>query len=536
MPRITDSIVDVVLISPENRKYSISLPFALLYLSSYLEANSVSTQIIDLKDTRRAFSRLRRQPESYDKVVVDYIKKNRPVLVGLTCYTSEYNSVMRTARMIKESADVFIVVGGVHPTLMPQDFLFEQSPVDFVIMGDGETPLLGLVNSLKRGDESYKKTHGVGYFEMTDKRAVTHGCNVELDLSRFPMPDYQKIDMDFYTRPDIEHVRWLPISGVSIFTGRGCPYNCEFCAVNFLRSLNKNAAKMRYRPVEQVIEEIKLLVKNYRIDGFYVLDDCFMVNEERTTEFCRKLIAERLDLIWGCETRVNLVRSERLLKLMKMAGCIQMDFGVETGSPGMLNAVNKEVTVEEIKTAFRLCRKTGIRTFANILFNLPNETKEDVVLTHLFLNQIKPSVVGCATTVPLLGTALYEKHVFPRLTPQEYELYNLNVYEDIVDKRFKLACHDLDLIKIVRRLNNKYMDSLSNWCRVPNSIPLNFRYWRKILASYNWQKYLSVYMRMLFQKPFLCGVIIFKKACSKFKLIRSIMQSISNKLELSDSG
>lgn len=510
--------VDVVLISPEKRKYYQSVPFALLYLSSYLEASGVSTRVIDLKDTARFIPRASRQGEPYNKVVVDVIKESRPILVGLACYTSEYNSVMQTARRIKEAVNTVIVVGGVHPTLMPHDFLFKESPVDFVIMGDGETPLSGLVNSIKRGDDSYKRTSGVGYFEVTENKAVTQGCHVEPDLSKFPMPDYKKINMDFYTKPDIEHVRWLSIAGVSIFTGRGCPYNCEFCAVNFLRSLNKEAAKMRYRPIVQVIEEIEFLVKEYHIDGFYVLDDCFMVQEERTVEFCQKLIARRLDLIWGCETRANLIRNESLLKLMKSAGCIQMDFGVETGSPDMLKGINKQVTVEQIKTVFGLCKKNGIRTFANILFNLPNETEKDVALTHQLLGEIRASVVGCGTTVPLLGTALYEKYVFPKLTPAEYELYNLNVYEEIVDKRFKLAQHALETGSMVRRLNNKYMDPVSYWCRLPSEIPLIFSYWRKILTSYHWWKYLSVYARMLFLKPVLHMCILLKKVHHRCKV------------------
>lgn len=509
--------VDVVLVSPENRKYFKYVPFALLYLSSYLEANGVSTRIIDLKDMTRGFSRAPRLTESYDRTVVNFIKESRPILVGLTCYTSEYNSVIKTARMIKEAVDTFIVVGGVHPTLMPHDFLFEKSPVDFVIMGDGEMPLLRLVNSIKQDDNSYKRIPGVGYFEIEENKVVTQGCNVELDLSKFPMPDYGKINMDFYTNPDIEHIRWLSIAGVSIFTSRGCPYNCEFCAVNFLKSLNRDAAKMRYRPIDQVIEEIEFLVKKYHIDGFYVLDDCFMVQEERTVEFCQKLIAKRLNLIWGCETRVNLIRNENLLKLMKSAGCIQMDFGVETGSPDMLKGVNKQVTVEQIKTAFQLCRRNGIRTFANILFNLPNETEEDVVLTHQLLSEIKPSVVGCGTTVPLLGSVLYEKYVFPKLTLQEYELYNLNVYEKIVDERFKLAQHDLDFVSIVRRLNNKYLDPVLYCYRLPSAIPLISIYWRKILTSYHWRKYLSVYTRMLFLKPVLHTIVFLKKVYHRFK-------------------
>jgi radical SAM superfamily enzyme YgiQ (UPF0313 family) len=487
---------DIVLISPEARKHHMYLPFALLYLSSFLEEKGVSTKIIDIKKrVGSTLQRLREKPfkQTYIDTVISTIKRNNPLLVGLTCYTSEYNSVMEIAKIIKKEANVKVVVGGVHPTLMPQDFLFAESPVDFAIIGDGETPLVKLFESIKQKKEWYKETRGIAYFDIEKHCLVNQGSNVESDLSKFPMPDYLKIDMSFYTKPSIENVRWLLFSGVSIFTGRGCPYNCEFCAVNFLRNLNKEASKMRYRSIDQVIEEIEFLKKEYHIDAFYVIDDCFMVSRERTKEFCLKLIEKKLNMVWGAETRANLlVKDEGLLQLMKKAGLIQLDFGVESGSSEMLKEINKQVSIDQIRMAFEMCKKNGIRTYANILFNIPNETDEDIMLTDKFLKEIKPTVVGCGTTVPLLGTALYEKYVFPKLTPKEYELYNLNVYDAIVDDRFKLNKHKLNLTPIVRKLNKKY-----NELRTMSFRPI---YWRKVFTSYHLSDYLLGYLNM-FIKP-----------------------------------
>lgn len=503
---------DVLLISPESRKYGKYLPVALLSLSSFLESKGVSTKIVDLKEDRGIlFNRTGRPEDYFSETVLNVIRQTGPQLVGLTCYTAEYNNVMALAKKIKEAQSVPIVVGGVHPTLMPQDFLFKGSPVDFVIRGDGENPLLELFNSIKQKNVAYKQMTGVGYYDAAADTMVTQGCHVERDLSKFPMPDYRKIDMDYYTKPDIEHVRWMSLAGVSIFTSRGCPYNCEFCAVNFLRSLNKEAGRMRYRSIDQVIDELEFLKREYRIDGFYVLDDCFMVSRERVIEFCDKLKARRLDLIWGAETRVNLIKDDFLIRYMKKAGLVQLDFGVESGSPRMLKEINKQITIDQIRHAFALCRKNGIRTYANILFNMPKETAEDVELTHQLLEEIKPTVVGCGVTVPLLGTALYDKYVFPRLTKEEYELYNGNVYEEIVDKRFKLAHHDINLQMTVRKLNSKYLPALSYNLRLPGAIPLSLPYWRKVFCSYYFMGYLRIYSLFLI-RPLLEMMVLFKNA------------------------
>ncbi|HHT9138679.1 MAG TPA: B12-binding domain-containing radical SAM protein [Candidatus Wunengus sp. YC60] len=495
MPLTNNQRSDVILISPENRKNQIYPPFALLFLSSCLEANGISTKIIDIKsEPMSLFQQIRAPNESkeiYFKTIRDTIKSDSPLLVGLTCYTSEYNSVMEVAKIIKETTNTKVVVGGVHATIMPQDFLFKGSPVDFVIIGDGETPLLRLCESIKNKNGSYRQTTGIAYFD--NNKIINQGCNVELDLNKFPILDYSKIDMKFYTKPNTGNIRWLLLSAVSIFTGRGCPYNCEFCAVNYLRDLNKDSGKMRYRSIDQVIEELEILKNEYHIDGFYVLDDCFMTSKERVVEFCKKLIKKDLKLIWAAETRVNLIKDESLLELMKKAGLIQLDFGVESGSPNMLIEINKKITVEQIKKAFELCRKHRIRTYANILFNIPNESEEDILLTNKLLNEIKPSVVGCGTTVPLLGSPLYEKFVFPKLTPQEYELYNLDVYERIVDERFRFAKHNLDLNNIVKKLNNKYSEI--------RTMPFTILYWEKVLKSYHLVNYLNAYLNVLLIKP-----------------------------------
>ena len=485
---------DIILISPEGRKQQIYLPYALLFLSSYIEEKGFSTKIIDLKEREKGI--FSQQDDSFSQYyrdsILNMIKEDSPSLIALTCYTSEYNAVMDIAKFIKANADVKIVAGGVHPTLMPQDFLFDGSPVDFVVVGDGETPLVKLLESFRNDNTAYKSTEGIAYFDSLKQKLIQQGCNIESDLSKFPMPDYSKIDMAFYTKPNIGNIRWLLFSGVSIFTGRGCPYSCEFCAVNFLRGLNQKASKMRYRSVDQVIEEIEFLKKEYHIDCFYVLDDCFMIDKERTKDFCKKLIERKVDLIWGAETRVNLFKEDDgLLALMKDAGLIQLDFGVESGSPAMLKEINKQITVEQTQRAFDMCKKHGIRTYANMLFNIPNETEKDIQLSYEHLKRIRPSVVGCGTTVPLLGSALYEKYVNPKLSTEEYELYNLDVYESIVDERFRLNKHNQDLTRIVRKLNRKYSEL--------RTIPMNSIYWKNIFKSYHLKDYIWGYCDMLTQ-------------------------------------
>jgi len=479
MPSQKNKTSNIILISPITRAYSIYLPFALLYLSSYLESYGIFTKIIDLKIRNK--ERYIDFENRYINTVLKSIDENGPLLIGLTCFTAEYNLTMKLAQTIRNNTNTPIVVGGVHATLKPQEFIFPGSPIDFAVIGEGETPLLTLANVLKN-KYSFKELKSTAYLGSNNKMQVNGVCNVEKDLSKFPMPNYDKIDMNFYVQPSTGQVRFLLLSGIQILTSRGCPYSCDFCANNYLRSKNKACPSVRYRPIDQIIEELELLVKKYEIDGFYAMDDCFMILKERTVEFCEKLIKKELNLVWGAETRVNFATDEKLLRLMKKSGLIQLDFGVESGSPSMLKEINKQQTVKQIEAAFKLCKKVGIRTFANIMFNLPNETEKDVILTEKLLNDIKPSVLAMALTVPLLGTKIYEKYVFPKLTPPEYELYNKSPYYGIVDDRFILARYIIDFKKLTAKLRLKY--------GLFGGISLSPIYLRKLIKS----KYLLVYI------------------------------------------
>jgi radical SAM superfamily enzyme YgiQ (UPF0313 family) len=476
-------------------------PFAFLFLSSYLEAHGISTDIIDIKERRQVPHPQKDFERAFFKTVIDRIKRDSPLLVGTTCYTAEYKSVMELITNIKNEVDIKIVVGGTHATLKPEDFIYEGSPVDFAVCGDGETPLLKLFGSLSNNDNSYKDVEGIAYLDpKNDRELVCNGTHVEVDITNHPMPDYSKIDMNFYTEPSRAHIRFLLLSGTQIFTSRGCPYSCEFCAVGILRSKNKKAAKMRYRSLDQVIEEIELLRKDYKIDCFYTVDDCFMTKKDRTREFCEKLLSKNLGLIWGAETRADYLREEDegLLKLMKRAGLVQLDFGVESGSPAMLREIKKNVKIDQVKTAFELCKKNGIRTYANIMYNLPNETVEDVELTNKMIDEIKPTIVGAATTVPLLGTPLYEKYFHPKLQPSEYGIYNESVYDEIVDERFRLSKHDLDVSSVVKKINRKY------YYNPFKSITFKWFYWKTVLKSHYsisyLKKFLGIFLTALTKK------------------------------------
>ena len=385
---------DIAFVSPGSRSVSSRPPLGYMYMSSFLEQNGISTEIVDIKG-------IADRSQAIEETIRQTIRL-KPKMVGLTCLTPEVLEVRQFAKRIKEKLpETKLLVGGVHTTLIPQDLLFKGSLLDYAIIGEGEETSLELVNAIKDG-KSLKGIRGIAFLDNSGKLVKTQPRPL-MDLNKLPMPAFEKVPMDYYTKPSLYCIRGIPISGFFVFTSRGCPSRCKFC-------VNKNifGRVIRFRDAVKVVDEIELLAKKYKIDGFFIYDDTFAVNKKHVEAICNGMKERKLDLIWGCQTRVNLV-TEDIMRKMKQAGCVQVEFGVESGSPENLIRLRKDITVPQIKNAFRICKKLKFRTFANFMINTPDETEEDVQMTIDLARKLKADVNLFNITTPYPGTEIYDE-------------------------------------------------------------------------------------------------------------------------------
>ncbi len=467
----------ISLISPPPRANSRQIPSALIYLAAWLDREGISNDIIDKKIQRDPFVSIGMADiEQISNEIIDQIRDNGPMFVGLPCYTTEYTAVMSLVKRIKEQCDVKIIIGGLHAALKHEDFLFENSPVDFVVIGEGEITLSELIKACVQG-LPLENINGIA-FRKGNEIIKTQSRERIVDLGILPQPAYRKIDMDYYLQPTRYVVRLLLLSGLHIFTTRGCPNQCTFCA---------NKTRMvTYRPLKDVIEEIEWLRMNYGIESFYIADDTFCLKKERVFEFIRLLNKLPHKLVWAMETTVRSI-DEQMIRELKKAGCIQIDFGVESGSQDALNRMKKGITIEQIENAFRLCKRYGIRTYSTLMFNTPEETEDDVKKTISLMKRIKATNYGINLTVPYLGTEIYEKYVFPKLTREDYHIYSDPELAHIIpDKRFWLARHNLNLDKLYIGILLRF-----TFFRKVFDITLNGNYWLTLLRSKRKREYIT---------------------------------------------
>ncbi|MFA5139614.1 MAG: radical SAM protein [Elusimicrobiota bacterium] len=484
MPVQTHRSPDITFVVSPANALSVYMPFYFLYLAGYLEKRGFSVEILNPHE---------KDPASNVASILRELQAKRPRYVGLACFVTDYHMVYDLCRRIKNELGLKTLVGNAHPSIAPEDFLDEGSPFDIVVRGEGELTVSEILSS--SGDAgALEKIGGVafrrdGAVHLTEKRKL-------MDLAQCGMPAYHLIDVGWYRRPTKNLIRRLATVGTAIYTGRGCPFKCTFCASNTVWNSNRRADSqpIRKRPLPQVMEELRILQDDYGFDFFYVLDDTFGVREKDILDFCDAYKNSGLEMLWGAETRVGCISNEQIIKVLKDAGCIQLDFGVESGSPRMLKAIRKGCTVERVVRAFGLCKKGEMRTFANILVNLPGEDIEDLRKTEELLATIRPTYTSIGVTQPYPGTEICGNLGFP-LSKEDYRSLN----RLFPDNRFRLCVHDRDLRRLLLRWFIRYgIYTPVEW----SLFRAGRAYWSKILSSKHRLTYIRFMARELLVSPF----------------------------------
>jgi radical SAM superfamily enzyme YgiQ (UPF0313 family) len=236
-----------------------------------------------------------------------------------------------------------------------------------------------------------------------------------------------------------------PVDTMSVL--RGCPYKCAYCETRQLWGTTCRA----FSP-QRVIDEIKNMAKNYGTRGIYFVGDNFTINKKRTSEICRLIKENKLDIKWTCETRADLVNKDLLVD-MKSAGCQTIFFGVESGSLRIQEKLNKNIDLEEVRRTFELCKQVGIRTATSFMLGIPGETVEDMQATFKFAKSLNADVCMFNTYIACPGSSLYD------------EVISQGLYDQMDNYLARVRTKDFDydlLLKIQRDFQRKCQKSAAS--------------------------------------------------------------------------
>ena len=326
------------------------------------------------------------------KRIIDIIKKTRPSCVGISYLTPLKCVVERIAHLIKETDnDIPVIVGSFHPTFVPNDVMLNPD-INFVVRGEGEIPLLHLIEVLKKDNPKLETVPGISYREKNGQ--VKHNPVAEIihNLDELPFP----------ARDLVMNCNYDSYRLHSIITARGCPYTCSFCADRRLWG-----GKVRRRSVGNVIKELKLLSDTYNMSCVDIVDGTFTFDRKYVKQFCRSIIQHKLNIKWRCTARYDNL-DEDLIQLMKKANCDGLYFGLESGSDRLLKTMGKKIAVSKILEISKLVYESGIPSAASILLGLPDESKEDIVETLKLMRKVKTDLLDVNSYIPLPGTPLYD--------------------------------------------------------------------------------------------------------------------------------
>ncbi|MBS3117900.1 radical SAM protein [Candidatus Woesearchaeota archaeon] len=322
------------------------------------------------------------------------LERVKPEIIGMAALTFTLLDTLHMAKIVKEiNPNIKIVFGGPHATMFPYETI-KQDAVDMVVIGEGERTFPELVENI-RDEGKLRKVNGLMFKDKKGEVVVTPPRELIQDLDKIPIPDRT---LTPYKKYSSVLAKRNPLT--TMITSRGCPFRCTFCD-----RPQAGGKSWRARSPKLVVDEMEQ-IKNLGINEILFYDDTWTMDMKRAEEICNEILRRKLDMVWDIRTRVDRVTPE-LIELMKKAGCHRINFGVESGTEEGLKTIKKEVNLEKVEKAFRICKKVGMETLGYLMIGLPGETREQMMQTIKFAKKVKPNFCHFTVFTPFPDTEVW---------------------------------------------------------------------------------------------------------------------------------
>ncbi|MFC1828241.1 radical SAM protein [Thermodesulfobacteriota bacterium] len=366
------------------------VPIGVYYVASLLKENGYDTEILNWHNINETPHRIR-----------EILMEKNPDVIGFSILQANRWGGIEIARIAKDiNPGVKIVFGGSSPTFLWEHFLTHFPEIDVVVVGEGEYPFLNLVKCIEKSDDLHLEDIDGIAFRKDGRIIKTREAEPIRNLDELPNPakyfEYQHLSLT-----------------------RGCTGKCKFCG-----SPKFWGTRVRSHSADYFIEQLELLYSK-GVTFFYFSDDTFTFNKKIVIEICKRIIEKNLMITWVAISRVNFV-SEEVVSWMRKAGCIQISYGVESGSEKIRKILNKKINTDQVEKAFAITALYGILPRAYFIYGNPGESPRTIRESIDLIRKIKPLVIHFFILSIFPGTALYS----------EYKK-KLNVTDDIWLKRIE---------------------------------------------------------------------------------------------------
>jgi radical SAM superfamily enzyme YgiQ (UPF0313 family) len=358
----------------------------LLYISAYLDQHQIKHELFDTTF-------------STEEKWFDFVDRNKPEIIAFYVNFLTKVNILRMIEKLKHDdrfKDTKIILGGPDVTYNAENYL--KHGADFLVVGEGEDTLVDLIKQYS-GEQKYDEVPGLIYLSDERKLIKNEARQMIKDIDVLPIPNRNKINIESYLSAwKLNHGK----SALNISTQRGCPYSCRWC------SKAVYGQSYRRRSPQLVVDEIEELIKVYKPDMLWFVDDVFTINEKWINGLTQEMMDRNISIPFECITRAEHLNDDILTKL-KSIGCHRIWIGAESGSQRILDLMDRKVKVQQVIDMIKLCKEHGIETGTFIMIGYPTETEQDIEETIQYLKDANPDLFTVTTAYPILGTELYEQ-------------------------------------------------------------------------------------------------------------------------------
>jgi anaerobic magnesium-protoporphyrin IX monomethyl ester cyclase len=357
-------------------------PLGILYLSSHLRAKGFDVDVYDSTFGSR---------EELFRILND----GPPAILGI------YGNLMTRASVLEiivaaRRAGWHVILGGPEPANYADEYL--DSGADVIVQGEGEVAMESLMGAPFE-PSAWLKIRGIVFRGPGGGIVRTSPAPLIADLDAQPWPDRERIDLSRYLKTWREH---HGMGSVSVITARGCPYRCNWCSHSVYGHTH------RRRSPRAVAEEVEWLLGRYEPDMLWIADDVFTIHPGWLFEYAAELKRRGICTPFECITRADRV-NERIAATLADLGCMRVWIGSESGSQRILDAMQRGVTVEQVRRAVELCRQNGIQTGMFLMWGYEGEGIGDIEATVNHVRTCNPDIFFTTVSYPIKGTPYFDK-------------------------------------------------------------------------------------------------------------------------------
>lgn len=367
---------NILFVNPTGDEEVAGFGLGIAYLSSVLRRLGKTVSLLDLVNIRIGDPKMK-----LEKSVHDF----KPDIIGFSIHNRTFKSSKKLISFLRTIYSGGILIGG--PEVTVRNGILEEIPeADIAVIGEAEDTLPELLRCMEESSD-ISNVDGI-VWRQRGKIIANNPRKLKKDLDLIPFPDFEVYGIKFFDK-------------YPIMTSRGCPFDCSFCS----STLGKI---WRRRTPENVIDEIKIAIKKYKIKMIQFVDPAVNIMPERVIEICELMLREKIDVPWSAQgVRADLI-TDKLVMKMKAAGCKRLYVGIESLDPEVYAEIGKSETIEEIKQGIRIAKNHGLEVHGFLIIGLPKDNFKKTLKSFEAAERLNLDVLSWTSAVPYIGTRMHE--------------------------------------------------------------------------------------------------------------------------------